>query len=120
MVKIPAWVNDIFLTFLCNYENFWADTMEDERAKLFKKNLWATTLAEFDAHIIKQAILAAVIKHPLYPPKVGEFYAICRELKDIEMAPKPQLSEHVLLHRDMKKGKMPEEFAEKIRKRKWV
>lgn len=78
--NLPHWIEDLFLFFLVNYENLWADSIEDDRARLVKKCLWRDMLINFPVEIIQRAAKEVLLTCPTYPPKVGEFHKVCQDL----------------------------------------
>jgi len=95
--------------FCANYGAVWLDTVNDERAELIKQCLWRDVIGVFNVDVIKQAAKEVLVKCPIYPPKVGEFYSVCQEIVERDNKPKiPWATDLLLEQREIKKTEMPD------------
>jgi hypothetical protein len=74
--SVEAVFTEFEVAYGANFGRMWQHSSTDD----VKRN-WAQKLAEFKGVSKKKMIENTLIKHPTYPPTLGEFIAICRELK---------------------------------------
>lgn len=51
-------------------------------AKLLKKLDWLNLLERYSTLTIEKAATQAFIQHPSFPPKLGEFIALCEQVSE--------------------------------------
>jgi hypothetical protein len=74
--SIEAVFSEFEVAYGANFGRMWQYSSPED-----VKRTWAKKLAEFKGLSLKKMIKATLLKHPAFPPTLGEFMAVCRELR---------------------------------------
>lgn len=94
-------INDIFTRMAIIYQKTWTSRFNDKEFLRHTKNEWYRSLKGYDYNIASAAIEKCKLYHPAFPPQLGEFMAICKELTQSLSTDQPKTGEIKMTAREV-------------------